>query len=405
MKTTQRISILLLSTFVILSASAQKELKALKQYVKAGQHSEVLKEFSRLKGDSTWKTDPQIYDLAFQSYQKVYTIQNEKMYLKAKADTAAYFAAVRGMFATAKDCEKMEVLRQQTKGSKPSYRSSHSSVLRDLFPNLLVASTYCYKSGEFREAEEAAYLLLRISDYTDFWGGAQKVPQLTSLQRQLASLIHVQGNYQMKEYRRMFEYADTALLYQPARAELLDELSIAHLSLGDTVRYLATLKQGMDEFPERDVFYDRQARYMIQHQQYDELISLSRQMLETMPERIDILNQLAYALYATGQTAELLPVAEHIIRITPDDARANYYLFSYYISQAKQVNVPPLRRDPQYQSRIAERKKWYEAARQPLERYRQACPDDSETWAPLLYEVYLNLNMGPEFEEISRIVN
>lgn len=404
MKTTQRISILLLSAFVILSASAQKELKTLKQYVKAGQHSEVLKEFSRLKGDSTWKTDPQIYDLAFQSYQKVYTIQNEKMYLKAKADTAAYFAAVRGMFATAKDCEKMEVLRQQTKGSKPSYRSSHSSVLRDLFPNLLVASTYCYKSGEFREAEEAAYLLLRISDYTDFWGGTQKVPQLTSLQRQLASLIHVQGNYQMKEYRRMFEYADTALLYQPARAELLDELSIAHLSLGDTVRYLVTLKQGMDEFPERDVFYDRQARYMIEHQQYDELISLSRQMLETMPERIDILNQLAYALYATGQTAELLPVAERIIRITPDDARANYYLFNYYMSKAKQINVPPLRRDPQYQSRIAERQKWYEAARQPLERYRQACPDDSKTWAPLLYEVYLNLNMGPEFEEISRVM-
>ena len=36
-----------------------------------------------------------------------------------------------------------------------------------------------------------------------------------------------------------------------------------------------------------------------------------------------------------------------------------------------------------------------------LERYRKLCPSQREKWAPLLYRIYLELNMGPEFEEIS----
>ena len=39
-----------------------------------------------------------------------------------------------------------------------------------------------------------------------------------------------------------------------------------------------------------------------------------------------------------------------------------------------------------------------------MEKYRQLVPDDNARWAPALYRIYLNLNMGKEFEEIDRLM-
>jgi hypothetical protein len=37
-----------------------------------------------------------------------------------------------------------------------------------------------------------------------------------------------------------------------------------------------------------------------------------------------------------------------------------------------------------------------------MERYRQLRPDDAKRWKPILYDAYLNLNMGKEFSEINQ---
>ena len=39
-----------------------------------------------------------------------------------------------------------------------------------------------------------------------------------------------------------------------------------------------------------------------------------------------------------------------------------------------------------------------------MERYKAMAPDDKEKWAPSLYNIYLKLNMGRKFEEISEVL-
>ena len=46
----------------------------------------------------------------------------------------------------------------------------------------------------------------------------------------------------------------------------------------------------------------------------------------------------------------------------------------------------------------------YQQARPYMEAYRQLAPDDKERWAPGLYRIYLNLNMGKKFDEIDRLI-
>jgi hypothetical protein len=37
-----------------------------------------------------------------------------------------------------------------------------------------------------------------------------------------------------------------------------------------------------------------------------------------------------------------------------------------------------------------------------MERYRKAMPDDRARWYPILYDAYLNLNMGDEFRALEK---
>ena len=46
----------------------------------------------------------------------------------------------------------------------------------------------------------------------------------------------------------------------------------------------------------------------------------------------------------------------------------------------------------------------YQQARPYMEAYRKLAPEDSKRWAPALYRVYLNLNMGKRFDEIDGIL-
>ena len=47
---------------------------------------------------------------------------------------------------------------------------------------------------------------------------------------------------------------------------------------------------------------------------------------------------------------------------------------------------------------------YYRKALPYMEKYRVLAPDDKERWATSLYNIYLKLNMGRKFEEISDIL-
>ena len=45
----------------------------------------------------------------------------------------------------------------------------------------------------------------------------------------------------------------------------------------------------------------------------------------------------------------------------------------------------------------------YEKSRPYMEKFRQLAPDQKVKWVPALYTIYLNLNMGKEFDEIDKM--
>jgi len=46
----------------------------------------------------------------------------------------------------------------------------------------------------------------------------------------------------------------------------------------------------------------------------------------------------------------------------------------------------------------------YQKAMPYMEAYRQMEPSQQQKWAPALYRIYFNLNMGKQFDEIDKIL-
>ena len=52
---------------------------------------------------------------------------------------------------------------------------------------------------------------------------------------------------------------------------------------------------------------------------------------------------------------------------------------------------------------MKEAQKQYKKSLPYMERYRALEPEDIQRWRPILYEIYLNLNMGDKFREINSL--
>lgn len=396
--------LLLLAFAAALPLCAQKELKPLRELVKTGKNADALKEAARLAADSTWSSQPQVYALQFQAYRQQYDQQNEKMYLQQQADTSLYFQAVRGMFLAAQSHSTALLHKKKSGKADLRGRSTQAQQLRLLIPNLQAAAAHHYTHAQYAEAEEAARLLLTSTADSTLWDG-EKPPTLSPFQQQVASLICLQGNYQMKRYAAMLPYSRLALRYQPARAEVMEELAVAHLALGDTATAFNTLRSAFKSYPTRQSIYDRLSlRYKEQHQ-YDSLLGIAQTLIAADTARIDGRQDEILALHHLQRPDSVIRAARALIALQPDNAIGHYYLGMAYITKAQAVPVPVKRSGTKnYRTLIKERRSWYSKARRPMEEYRKLRPVSVKSWAQPLYLIYLNLNLGKEFEEISRLM-
>lgn len=397
---------LLMLAFVLsaFTAQAQKPLKVLKAAVKAGKSADVLREVQKLQQDSAWRQSPQVFDYAFQGHRLAYEAQNEKMYLHQKADTVAFFTAVHGMFRSAKTQLGYEI-QADASGKREQHGSSHSDFLRKQVANYVTAYRFFYSHGEYALAMEAADSYLCLSADSVFWG-VLGIPECDPEELQMAALIHQQSSHTLKRHQEEFIHADLALTYEPRRADILENLALARVALGDDAAYKDSLLSLVRQYPERKSSFELLKQYYIEREDYESILALTHIMLQIDSSRLDILNAQADALYMLDYIEDLSAVSQKILSYTPDAPAPNYYLGLYYVHQAKAVPVPIQRgSNPEnYRKLLGERRQLYSLAREPMEKYRSLCPDKSSLWAQPLYDIYLNLNMGSEFEEISKLL-
>ena len=99
--------------------------------------------------------------------------------------------------------------------------------------------------------------------------------------------------------------------------------------------------------------------------------------------------------------------ADTCIAMQPDFADAYYNKGIAYLNMAVIVQETSCKDvdNPQYLEDKRHAQELFRQARPCMEMVRKLQPDRQDRWASPLYRIYLNLNLGDEFNEIDKLLN
>ena len=96
-----------------------------------------------------------------------------------------------------------------------------------------------------------------------------------------------------------------------------------------------------------------------------------------------------------GRLDECIAICDSLIRHNDTLPEPYYNAGTAYLNKA--LRLHPIRQKKAM-------KDTYQMACTYMECYRQLAPDQKQKWGPALYRIYLNLNMGKQFDEIDQLL-
>jgi len=117
---------------------------------------------------------------------------------------------------------------------------------------------------------------------------------------------------------------------------------------------------------------------------------------------LSVCEQCDLYLFAKSTTLLRMEKYEECIKISDElIARNDTMAQAYFNAGTAYLNLALLL-DPYKQKKQVQQR--YSEARPYMERCRALMPDEKEKWGPALYRIYLNLNLGRQFDEIDRLL-
>lgn len=385
--------------FSFTTAEAQKkEMAQARSYIKSGKNLDKAEQMltALLEKDSANRMNPKIHALLYQAVQRQYDMGNEKLYLGQKYDTTALFNLTRRMFFI---CQRLDTLdaRPDQKGRvRPEYRQKHAEALHEIRRNLYLGGRFFLSHNRPDEAFPFfdCYLdCARQPLFTDY-----HYSERDTLMKEAAYWATYTG-FRESLPAHTLKYAELALQDTAKLSFTLQYIAEAYSQLQDDSLYVNTLREGFRHYPEHAYFYPHLMDYYNAHERYEDALLLTDSALTVNPLSVIFLFGKSTALLNMGRNEESLEVSRQLIGIN------NTLAEPYFNAGTAILNlIQTLSQDTPRATLNAKRKTYYQLARPYMEHYRKLAPQQQHKWAPALYTIYLNLNLGRQFEEIDRIL-
>lgn len=357
---------------------------------KGGDQAEKL--MTALLKDSANREDKRIYAVWYDAVLMQYLAVNEKLYMKQRQDTAQFFELTRRLFTVATALDSLD-MRPDKKGRiTPEYRRDHARQLSAYRPNLFAAATYFVRKADFA----------RAYDYGEAYIDCARQPlfrdqHLDSLDVRMpeAGYWTTYSGYRQQDAVRTLRYRQLALRDTSKQQYTLQYIAEARRWLNDDSLYLETLRVGFHDFPRNPYFFPRLMDYYTAHEDYRQALRVVNCALEANDSSQLTLYAKATVLFDLGRFDESIAVSQQLLQRNDSLPEAYYNIGSCWLNKA--LMLSPLREKKR-------QRRCYQQARHAMERYRQLAPDEVRKWGPALYRIYLNLNMGRQFDEIDRLL-
>lgn len=388
--------VLLLFTIIApcLTMAQKKELSQARSYIKSGKDYDKAEQLMTglLKKDSASRDNKRVYLLWFDAVRGQYTQANERLYLKQKQDTAKFFDLCRRMFTILEKVDSLE-MKPDAKGRVVlENRERHSEILNTYRPNLFGAGSYHLRKGDFKQA----------FDYFEAYIDCRRQPLFTeyhydSTDVRLAEAGYwtTYSGYKLQDPVLTLRYRKLAMRDTTRLQFTLQYMAEARRWLKDDELYVKTLEEGFRRFPRSLYFFPRLFDIYNQQGKLDKALAISDSALAVNDSSVLFLFAKSTTLLRMGRYGESVKVSERLLAVNDSIAEGYFNAGTAYLNIALKLDP---RKDKKQMRTV------YQKARTYMERYRKMMPGEKQKWGPALYRIYLNLNMGKQFDEIDRLL-
>ena len=395
----KRITLLLCIICICLQINAQKkEISLAKDNIKKGTNLEQAESsMANLLKDSANRNNEKIWLTLYEAQKKQYEQGNEKLYLKQEYDTAKLFLSVKKMFQTLEGLDSVDAQTDNKGRVKLVYRKKHAAMLDVHRRNLYNGGAYFVNKQNFKEAYNFFDMYLNCSIQPLFTG--YKYDE-TDKNMPSAAYWAVYCGYKLQDPKATLHYAYWALKDTAHYQYMLQYLAETYKMEKDTMRYVSVLEEGFKKYPRFPFFFPRLIEYYTKNEQYDAALSLCDKALQVNDSSNLFKFTKSSVLLSLKRYKECIDLCDSVI--AKDSTILGAYLNAglSYFNQAVEADKA-LKQTAKQKKEIIQ---LYKKALPYLEKYRKMVPDEKGLWGLPLYTIYLNLNMGKEFDEIDKLL-
>lgn len=390
-------TLIIVLTIIPCLRAQKKEISQARDYLKARENLD--KAASLMQGliekDTANRKNTKIYEIWFEAVRIQYEQGNEKLYLKQQYDTAQLYMYTKTMFDIVFELDSVVEQYQDIKPDNKK-RRKYAELLDKYRRNLFLGGNHYMKKDDFRQAfyfydtyvTSASKPILAEYDYD------HNDPRTVEAAFWATACAH-----KTNDHKGIFRHAKKAEETNDTTKKLLTKRfeAEAYLSLNDSLRYIEALKEGFDIDPKYKYNFPRLLDYYNDHQMADRALNLADRALDASPDEPLFLYAKSTVLLNMGRNDECIAISDKLIGIC-DTIAAPYYNVATAILNKAVIIEQAQQKDKEDLNNL------YSTALPYMERYRELAPKEREKWAPGLYRIYLNLNMGKQFEEMDRIM-
>lgn len=372
----------------------RKEIGQARTFIKSGKNLDKAEQLMRnLLKDSANRENEKIHVVLCDALRKQYEERNMKMYLKQKQDTASFFLLTRNMFMAYESLDSLDA-RPNAKGKEQlRYREKNAAFLNTYRRNLYNGGLYFVRKQQYATAY----------DMLDTYIDCARQPLFASYHYPAspeAAYWSLFCGYKLQDDEKALRYAEVALEDEDHQESALEYLSEIYKKKKTTEAYEKTLRDGFTRYPDSKFFFTYLIDYYNEAQQPDSAMSVVNSALAHDSENELYLFAKSNLLLNTGDYTGCIALCDSLI------ARNDQYADAYYNAGLAYINMALITKRDMKEGRQSRRlvNDFYKKSMPYMERYRELAPEEKDKWAAALYNIYLQLNMGKQFEEIDKLL-
>ena len=396
MKKLHALALLLLIILTPCCYAQKKEISQAQTIVKSGKNlAQAEQQMRKLLKDSINQKNIKVWVILTEAVRGQYLAGNERMYLRQQQDTAALFKLALKMFGDYQSLDSVDALPDKKGRVHLKYRNSNSAFLNIYRPNLYNGGVYFLRKQNYKEAFSMIDAFLDCQRQPLFENYHYERDTLN----RTAAFWTVLCGYQTGDHEMALKYKDLALQDTLHLESCFQYLAEIYKQQGDKPNYEWSLVKGFECNPSSSYFFPRLIDYYNTSNQTEKAMTIVNDALQTNDSSELFLFAKSNLLLNQGDYDECIAICDTLISRNDTLADAYYnagvaYVNKAFLLEKGKVDVKQRR----------EIRQLYQKALPYMERYRALAPQEKDKWAAALYNIYLKLNMGKQFEEIDQML-